>query len=455
MPLIGEPADASTPHEAASTARTAADPPQSRVHQVEAALVGKEAPAPRPPADGGPTGPGSADPPERGPDQRRSGVSADRETQPRAALERSRSSGATAAGHQGGGGARPRSPSSSSDPYQRRRRQACTEDDLRVLRDSDGLEALREQVTGGTDTAPPQAGAAREPPEPAATPAADTPVEPPDPDADSEPVRPTPDDPASIRREIQLLRDCRESLHNQRRRINSKLHQGRQLDAAETRRLLELDEAMHAVDEVLEHKACRLAGGAAPEDGRRLLLNQRQLMPRLLGLAAVELRLLYCRTFQRLVDQRIDGREKDLAVADLDAQTEEQVRGLKRLQRMVHDLMRERSHYRRQRDELRRRLHGPRGSGHAPLAAAAPPPPPPAAAAHGMALDPAAAAAAVQPAPLVHSRAPSDASSAPGTPEEGTETSDTVRSGQNGTDSLRCLAFIRPLDAIYCITCVR
>ena len=94
---------------------------------------------------------------------------------------------------------------------------------------------------------------------------------------------------------------------------------GRQLDAAENRRLLELDEALHAVDEVLEHKACRLAGGGtAPEDGRRLLLNQRQLMPRLLALAAGELRLLYCRTFQRLVDQRVDGREKDIAVADLD-----------------------------------------------------------------------------------------------------------------------------------------
>ena len=75
---------------------------------------------------------------------------------------------------------------------------------------------------------------------------------------------------------------------------------------------------MHAVDEVLEHKACRLAGAAHPEDARRLLLNQRQLMPRLLGLAAAELRLLYCRTFQRLVDQRIDGREKDIMVADLD-----------------------------------------------------------------------------------------------------------------------------------------
>ena len=95
------------------------------------------------------------------------------------------------------------------------------------------------------------------------------------------------------------------------------------------------------------------------------------------------------------------------------AQTEDQARRLKRLQRMVHELMSERSHYRRQRDELRRRLQEPRGSGAAGPPLAAPPPPP---AAHGLhTVNPGpAAAAAVQPAPLVHSRAASDASSAPG-----------------------------------------
>ena len=45
----------------------------------------------------------------------------------------------------------------------------------RVLRDSDGLEALREQVADGTDAAAAAAVvAAPEPPELAATPAADT-----------------------------------------------------------------------------------------------------------------------------------------------------------------------------------------------------------------------------------------------------------------------------------------
>ncbi|XP_037088824.1 uncharacterized protein LOC119109321 [Pollicipes pollicipes] len=247
-----------------------------------------------------------------------------------------------------GAGCRSRSPP--SDPFQRRRRQACTERDLRLLRDSDDIRSLLRcrRCLG-------------RPSEPASEPAAaradrlDA-CDLADPDGELEPTQPGAGGQTAAREEIQRLRECRDSLHNQRRRINAKLHQGRQLDAAEARRLLELDEALHAVDEVLEHKAGRLAGGAPPPDARRLLLNQRDLMPRLLGLATAELRLLYCRTFQRLVDQRVDGLDKDVVVAGLDAQVDDQLRGMKRLERMVQDLMRERSHYKKQRDELRRRL---------------------------------------------------------------------------------------------------
>ncbi len=62
-------------------------------------------------------------------------------------------------------------------------------------------------------------------------------------------------DKEAIRREIRNLRHTRDSLVVQRQELDERQHGGRQeLDAAEELRLLELDEAIEAVDAAIEFK---------------------------------------------------------------------------------------------------------------------------------------------------------------------------------------------------------
>lgn len=243
----------------------------------------------------------------------------------------------------------------------RRRRQACTEHDLRLLRDSDEVKILREYADYAQTTVNEPAEHISRLNDPADNISRvnnltdhHSPIN--DPVLSSltnQQDEMCESDGAAVKRQIEKLRQCREQLHSQRHDVSLQCRDG-SLDSVTIRRLLQLDEAVHAVDDVIEQKNLQLLNKSQPV--LEVLAEAAHVPVQLLKLVPGQLAALYCRCFNRLVDCRINGREKDIIVAELDAQVDGQNSCLKQLRRMVDDLLRERAHYKRQRDQLRSQL---------------------------------------------------------------------------------------------------
>lgn len=134
-------------------------------------------------------------------------------------------------------------------------------------------------------------------------------------------------DKEAIRKEIRKMRHTRDSLVQQRQELDERQHRGRDLDASEERRLLELDEAIEAVDAAIEYKNEVICSRhyelkSATEDG---------LLCRLMSLTHTETRSLLCKYFQKVIDLREGSKKMEQQFAELEAQFEDQSRYVRKL----------------------------------------------------------------------------------------------------------------------------
>ncbi|XP_050696395.1 kinesin-like protein KIF27 isoform X2 [Eriocheir sinensis] len=133
---------------------------------------------------------------------------------------------------------------------------------------------------------------------------------------------------SDIREEISHLRDARDSLMMHRQKLDRRIHKsgGRRVGSGEERRLLELDEAIEAVDAAIEYKNEVICGRAKELQSHALLLNQDHLMERLVNLSHEETRSLLVKYFSKVIDLRVEFRKQDIAFNDLENQYDEQSR---------------------------------------------------------------------------------------------------------------------------------
>lgn len=129
-------------------------------------------------------------------------------------------------------------------------------------------------------------------------------------------------DKETVRKEIRKLRHTRDSLVQQRQELDERQHRGRELDSAEERRLLELDEAIEAVDAAIEYKneviCSRTRELKSP--------TETGLLTRLMSLTHVETRSLLCKYFHKVIDLREGSRKMEQQFAELESQFEDQSR---------------------------------------------------------------------------------------------------------------------------------
>ncbi|XP_042214220.1 kinesin-like protein KIF7 [Homarus americanus] len=133
---------------------------------------------------------------------------------------------------------------------------------------------------------------------------------------------------SDLREEISHLRDARDSLMMRRQKLDRRIHRshGRGVGSGEERRLLELDEAIEAVDAAIEYKNEVICGRTRELKCHAKLLNQDNLMERLMNLCPEETRSLLVKYFNKVIDLRIEFRKQEIMFSDLENQYEEQSR---------------------------------------------------------------------------------------------------------------------------------
>ncbi|XP_071449243.1 kinesin-like protein costa [Hetaerina americana] len=134
------------------------------------------------------------------------------------------------------------------------------------------------------------------------------------------------DEKEALRHEIQNLRRTRDCLTNQRYKLDEKYQKEKTLTSAEERKLLELDEALEAIDAAIEYKNELICGredklGCVKKTG---IEDEDLLMARLMSLSPMETRTLLYKYFQRVIDLREGGRKMEVQIAVLDSLTETQ-----------------------------------------------------------------------------------------------------------------------------------
>ncbi|XP_070566373.1 kinesin-like protein KIF27 isoform X2 [Ptychodera flava] len=139
-------------------------------------------------------------------------------------------------------------------------------------------------------------------------------------------------DKENVKENIKSLRKDRDRLLKQRSILDEKLHLGSLLSPSEERKLIELDEAIEAVDAAIEFKTETIQSQQA-ELRRSDYLSQSEdsLLNKLNTLTTAETKTLLTRYFDKVVGLRESERRKELAVSELEMKIDEQ-------ERVIHDL---------------------------------------------------------------------------------------------------------------------
>ncbi|KAG7172995.1 Kinesin-like protein kif7-like, partial [Homarus americanus] len=114
---------------------------------------------------------------------------------------------------------------------------------------------------------------------------------------------------SDLREEISHLRDARDSLMMRRQKLDRRIHR-----------------AIEAVDAAIEYKNEVICGRTRELKCHAKLLNQDNLMERLMNLCPEETRSLLVKYFNKVIDLRIEFRKQEIMFSDLENQYEEQSR---------------------------------------------------------------------------------------------------------------------------------
>ncbi|KAK3931158.1 Kinesin-like protein costa [Frankliniella fusca] len=132
------------------------------------------------------------------------------------------------------------------------------------------------------------------------------------------------DEREALRLEIHNLRSTRDCLIEQRCALDDKFQKEKSLSTIEERKLLEYDEAIEAIDAVIEYKNELICGrkGGFEAGGREK--GEELLMARLNKLSDMEMRMLLYKYFQKVIDLRESGRKLEVQLTEKEVQTDQQ-----------------------------------------------------------------------------------------------------------------------------------
>ncbi|KAK7479550.1 hypothetical protein BaRGS_00029187 [Batillaria attramentaria] len=133
--------------------------------------------------------------------------------------------------------------------------------------------------------------------------------------------------------EIQQLKHKRDKLHRERQTIDNKLHEGKILSAAEERRLIELDEAMDALDAAIQYKNDTINSRQAElRQSQILSKSEDNLLNRLNSLTISETRAMLSRYFDKVISLREAEKKIQLQCSETEVKCDEQERVIRELE---------------------------------------------------------------------------------------------------------------------------
>ncbi|EFA01968.1 kinesin-like protein costa isoform X2 [Tribolium castaneum] len=137
----------------------------------------------------------------------------------------------------------------------------------------------------------------------------------------------------SLRHEIRNLRKTRDYLLELRCKITLKSQNKKFLNDSDERKLLQYEEAIEAIDLIIEYKNSILCGHLPVKEIEDH--GDRMLMERFLKLSENEMRILLHRYFEKIIDLRSSSKKLDLEILDIENQHENLAY---RVQKLSHNL---------------------------------------------------------------------------------------------------------------------
>lgn len=130
-----------------------------------------------------------------------------------------------------------------------------------------------------------------------------------------------------LRKEIVNLRNAKDCLLDQRKRLHEKYKKNRTLSSVEKRRILECDEGIEAIDAAMEYKNEMMCGRTSLDSlctATQETQGEQMLMDRLLHLSSHEMRTLLHKYFRKVIDLKESGRKMEQQIYELEQENENQ-----------------------------------------------------------------------------------------------------------------------------------
>ncbi|XP_033751505.1 LOW QUALITY PROTEIN: kinesin-like protein KIF27 [Pecten maximus] len=138
---------------------------------------------------------------------------------------------------------------------------------------------------------------------------------------------------AQVKDEIQTLSDSREKLNKQRLVLEKKLQDGRILSGPEERRMIELDEAIDALDAAIDYKNENINSRQLEiRHSQMLSQSEDNMINRLNSLSTTETRTLLSRYFDKVISLRETERKINLHNSEQEVKIDEQERLIRELE---------------------------------------------------------------------------------------------------------------------------
>ncbi|XP_041366340.1 kinesin-like protein KIF27 [Gigantopelta aegis] len=135
-----------------------------------------------------------------------------------------------------------------------------------------------------------------------------------------------------LKEDIAHLKHTREKLRKQRSAMDEKIHEGQVLSPKEERRLIELDEAIEALDAAIEFKNDNIESKQMDLRQSQLLAqSEDNLMNRLNSLSLTETKTLLSKYFDKVINLREGERRVNLQCSEMEVKVDEQERVIREL----------------------------------------------------------------------------------------------------------------------------